>query len=419
MLKHDKYLENAFCNVGDTIQDLAMDYIFSGIPIKDKDVRFISRDDKASEILFNEEITMVANAVFFQKNTETHIPFPPNISPVFFSVLVSHDLFSQYPQVIEYIKCYEPIGCRDEQSKQIFKKYGIDAYLMGCCTVCFPKRNGQPCNGKVFFVDTPEELDSYIPKKLRDKAVYLSHAVPLKYPVDIDEDKRQKAIAQDYLDRYKNEAELVVTSRLHAAIPCLAMGIPVILVRDNFDSRFGWVDKFLPLYYLDEADRIDWNPSAVDIEEVKHKYISYMRKLLLGLPNREKHLVELDDFYTDRNRVLLNKMIHEKVDAAFLQLESEDIAYGIWGAGVHCKIVHSIIKQMHPNAKLVVIVDKYIKGNLFGVPIITGDMLNGQQVDHMFITTLPGKEEAISKMQELYGINAASKYTIITSRMLC
>jgi len=420
MFKHEMYSENAYCNVGDSLQGVAMDYIYSQIPIDEKNVRYIARDGDYNDEPHLGETIIAAYGGLFQTVKENRIPLPAEFTPVFISTLIFQDFFNQYPELLKYIKQYEPVGCRDEQTKSILLRHGIKAYLMGCFTVCLPKRIHKPTDGKVFFVDTPEELNPLIPDGIRQKAIYISHAIPFAvYPVTVEEDIRQKEIAQEYLDRYRDEAEMVVTSRLHAAIPCMAMGIPVILIRDNFDFRFDWVDKFLPLYYLDEAEKINWNPLVIDLEETKEHIISYIKKSCLQLPGAERHLVELDNFYSSRDKVMPNKMIHKKIDNLFSSLKKTDIAYGIWGAGAHCRFVQNIIQEKYPNAKLKVIVDKYVKGSLFGVSIVTGNMLPEYSIDHMFITTLPGKSEAITKMKEIYGSDAEKHYTVITSRVIC
>jgi exopolysaccharide biosynthesis predicted pyruvyltransferase EpsI len=55
-------------------------------------------------------------------------------------------------------------------------------------------------------------------------------------------------IAQEYLDRYRKEAKLVITSRLHCALPCIAMGIPVIVMGDHRDKRLQLVEEFTKIH---------------------------------------------------------------------------------------------------------------------------------------------------------------------------
>ncbi|HEY0092602.1 MAG TPA: polysaccharide pyruvyl transferase family protein, partial [Flavobacterium sp.] len=62
------------------------------------------------------------------------------------------------------------------------------------------------------------------------------------------------AMAEDLLNKYAR-AKLVITSRIHCALPCLAMGTPVIFV-NGFDS---FVDSCRFDGILDLFNRIDVN----------------------------------------------------------------------------------------------------------------------------------------------------------------
>ena len=78
------------------------------------------------------------------------------------------------------------------------------------------------------------------------------------------------AISYADLKALRDTAKLVVTSRLHIASPCLAMGIPVILAKKHFGDRFGFIDCFLPTYTPEKYNDIDWSPSPINFEEEKH-----------------------------------------------------------------------------------------------------------------------------------------------------
>jgi len=76
---------------------------------------------------------------------------------------------------------------------------------------------------------------------------------------------------------------LVVTSRLHYALPCLAFGTPVIFVHENLkDPRIIDYTKYLKGYSLEEfKDRfreIDWenskpNPNLKEIEKIRERLV--------------------------------------------------------------------------------------------------------------------------------------------------
>ena len=76
---------------------------------------------------------------------------------------------------------------------------------------------------------------------------------------------------------------------------------------------------------------------------------------------------------------------------------------------------HDLMEEMYPNAILKVVVDKYKSGVLFGVPIVKGDELKDWNIDHVCITTNPGKEEALIECEKL-APGDKGFYTIITSQ---
>jgi len=70
-------------------------------------------------------------------------------------------------------------------------------------------------------------------------------------------DDAKFSLAERYLKEYA-DARLVITSRIHCALPCLAMGVPVIFINafdDPVDScRFGGI--------LDLFNRVDIGPEG-------------------------------------------------------------------------------------------------------------------------------------------------------------
>jgi polysaccharide pyruvyl transferase WcaK-like protein len=79
--------------------------------------------------------------------------------------------------------------------------------------------------------------------------------------------------AEALLERYAR-ARLVITSRLHGALPCLALGTPVIFVHRDLDSpRFSGLLDYLRAYSVEEfkhkVKEIDLenpepNPKSID-----------------------------------------------------------------------------------------------------------------------------------------------------------
>ena len=87
-----------------------------------------------------------------------------------------------------------------------------------------------------------------------------------------------KEYVKNLVAELKENARLVITCRLHMSLPCIAMGIPVVLAH-KCDSgqveecRFAGLDKIIRVYKPSEYASIDWNPEAPDIEWLKEKTI--------------------------------------------------------------------------------------------------------------------------------------------------
>lgn len=417
-LENDSFSDkrNAIANLGDSIQSLAMDSIYEQLGVSPSHIKFIKRDFGAE--YNDEEVSLVLYTEFIKNMVERRMSLSKKISIKSVVSAVFYEDFSQlheaYPACVEKLKQLEPIGARDEKSLQILQKEGIEAYLTGCFTICFPKRTTAPAKKKVFFVDTPPELDSYIPADIKENAEYLSHATQIeKYPVDAEENLRLENIAKNLLERYKNEATLVVTGRLHAAIPCIAFGIPVIFAVKNLDFRFEWIDKLIYPYQFDEFAKIDWYPQPIDVENIKVHFLSYFAHVFKGEDPRPD-MKWLNDFYMNRSRIKpyrYFRAVLKEIDGVYGKDNS--FSYVIWGAGFHCDYAYELMSEIYPNAKLLAVVDKYKRGVFAGVPIITDVQLNEISFDHLIISTNKGKQDALDWVKKYKNTQS---YSLILSQ---
>jgi len=86
-------------------------------------------------------------------------------------------------------------------------------------------------------------------------------------------------LAQKRLDEYA-QAKLVITSRIHCALPCLAFGTPVIFIHQNLaDPRFSGLLEYLHHY---SVSNILTGNTIVDWENIQHnpRDISILREKL-------------------------------------------------------------------------------------------------------------------------------------------
>lgn len=420
MIKNEAYTdsENAFANVGESAQAVAITYIYRQLGIAEADV--IKIDQSRVKQYAGERVILPLRLPISSTNVDDFFPLPKDIIPVFMSLHLHDDIFDNREDLISYFRQYEPIGCRDEYSCNYFRKHGIESYIMGCYTLCLPRRKDDAINAnKVYVIDGSRELIDVLPKDVKEECIYRSHAVKFReYPVTHEEDDRLVELAKDYLSEYARNASMVITSRIHAAAPCMAMGIPVVLATNNADFRYAWIDRFLTVYQVEDYDSIDWNPKVVNIEDVRTWLFKFFKRAIETGKGDRECLQKLDSIYRSRNKAEYYKCFRNRI-LKLRQKYSKDaeFAYAIWGGGCHALFAYDLMCELYPKAKLKAVVDKYKEGKMFNVPIIKGQELEKYHVAHVCITTNPGKTEAIAECEKIAPGDDCF-YTIITSQQM-
>ena len=251
------YEENKrFFNVGDNVQSLAAKQFLPRVDTLINRERMADYDGEKTKVIMNG---------WFTHNIHNWVP-NDNIEPLFVSFHINNTAapFMLTEKGIAYLKKYEPIGCRDQFSADTLKAKGIDAYFTGCLTLTLDTYKvddsergddiyivdplySYPTNEKVFYSvkrflrnvqngnifkvgKLKKHLQGFISADvLRDAKYEIQEPPSGKYT-----DEEKFAMAEALLNKYAR-AKLVITSRIHCALPCLAMGTPVIFV-NGFDS---------------------------------------------------------------------------------------------------------------------------------------------------------------------------------------
>lgn len=144
----------------------------------------------------------------------------------------------------EYMNSYGPVGCRDYDTLELLKSYGIKGYFSGCLTLTLPKMKIKKQKKEyICAVDVDERVLNKLKEIVNDKLdiKIMTHDLPVSNE-ELSWNRRRKNVEKT-LTCYQN-AKCVITSRLHVSLPCLAIETPVLLVRESHD----W-DRFIP--YLD------------------------------------------------------------------------------------------------------------------------------------------------------------------------
>lgn len=218
-------------NIGDDIQSYAA-------------IRFLPKIDYYMERekldLFlpskKEQVITIMNGWFL--HSKINFPISPYIYPIFvsthFSAYNSGGIKTEY--INSYTKKslmkYGPIGCRDLSTVNLLNENNIDNYFSGCLTLTIQKDKKIKKKGHICIVDIEESAEMYLKEKFKDiKIIKKTHV--------LDKEENSKLSYEERFDNVKKllevyqESKLVITSRLHCALPCLALGTPVILLYDE------------------------------------------------------------------------------------------------------------------------------------------------------------------------------------------
>lgn len=339
---------NEMVNLGDAMQSLAIQNLYTQMGVKENEIIRIPRSKLGTYT--GEYVILPINAMFsgFAKGIDV-FDFSEKIKPVFLGLAIRGDSLS--PHDIEFLRRYEPIGCRDEYTFRIIQKYNIVSWLNGCITLTFPKR--KPAKGKkLICVDISDSLIKYLPQG--QERVFLSH-------IEKAQDINMENYVNERYQYYKEEAALMVTGRLHCAVPCIAAGIPTIVAKTSYETNFSWVEKWVHLYQEDEFDSIEWKVSSINLEHEKKMILDNAMQILRNTYEKYHNICDISTLYEDRKGIVfenyaLNKT-KEYIDNNWNK--SSKISYGIWGFSMISGEVIEYLSQKYPSASLIGIFDKY------------------------------------------------------------
>lgn len=347
---------NVSNNIGDNMQIMAVDNLYTYMGIPNKDV--VRIDFSQMDVYEGEDVILPINWYFhkFFKYGKKNV-FSDKIYPIFLGASFVSNIFSD--EEVAFLRRHEPIGCRDEWTYNNLKAYGIEAYLNGCMTSLFPRREENvEKQKKVFCVDVPQELLQYMPDDIKENAEFVTHVFDGKV-----EDIQQ--FTYDIYERYKREAKLVITSRLHCASPCLAAGIPVVLAIKKCIYTMGWIERYIPIYTECQFAEIDWDPQGVDYEKMKKNIMENAKKRMLQVKPDKRNLEYINNYFAGR------KKVHDYIIPAVTPAidficrnwsREEETNYGFWGITGITDMINKYIEENYPKARLARVYDRgYVK----------------------------------------------------------
>jgi len=271
-------------NIGDEVQTLAALRLLG---LNEHNTIPINREQLNQVNTKHPKINLVMNGWFLNS-----INWPPSnqINPIFFSFHISRRNQATFltTESINYLKQHEPIGCRDHGTKALLEAKGVKCFHSWCLTLTLPKREKSPEDGLVYLAIENKKLRKIVPKKIRKQSILVYHNIRL--PCNID-NQHKLNIARNVYETYKNHAKLIITDKIHCAMPAIAMGIPVIFIahrRMKRDYRIHIIDDLIGINYVRTnllvrfyyRFKINWQPKALNINSLKKQIIQNFKQFV-------------------------------------------------------------------------------------------------------------------------------------------
>lgn len=420
--------ERHMINLGDHIMGLAIEKIYDAMNIPKEqriDILMVDAHD------YDGEYVILPMTMYLDYTSGMTFPLSPKIIPVFIGIHMLAEL-GDIRHLHKYA-VFGPFGCRDEFTMQEMRKNGLDAYISGCLSLLSVEKRPDSVKGdKVCFVDVPKDLFQYVPEDILKKAEVLSHVFDYtqEHLDFISAQRIGDSLARERLKYYREHAQMVVTSRLHCALPCLSMGIPVILVRTDipqrylsaFDGRFAGVDKFMKLYTRKEFASIDWTPGSAELDKIKEMQMELAQQMIGNAYAKYAKLCDVSYFYENRKKNIYfsgvsNGYLSVKQKEDFLHGRTEEknlLAYilgeklgrlhiVIYGAGDKGKWMHTRYKDDLDMCKSVIYIDgdKEKQGKkMNGRAVLSPEVLEKYDLKHtrIIIATNTSYDETAQSM---------------------
>ena len=286
---------------------------------------------------------------WFMRSPEKGWPPSDSIHPKFLSFhinsIAKEGMLSNAS--IEYLKRYEPIGCRDRYTLKLLKERGVDAWFSGCMTLTLgEKYTSSEKTGKIYICNLPipsnrisqcvkntiillkelfihpcllakisSKIESYPPQRIRkwwdaaniintyitcidkeilEQAEYINHIIPFS-------NYQQMLEKAEELIKMYAKAKFVITDKIHCAMPCLAVGTPVVWIESEGDEEYkcrldGISELFNRIHYTNGKASLkipNFKYRRLSINNFPKnplKYIALKEKILDEIQNTLQHI---------------------------------------------------------------------------------------------------------------------------------
>jgi hypothetical protein len=266
-------------NIGDDIQTYTAKRFLPHIDY------YIDREDLNCFVPTEKEYVSVIMNGWFMHNKSAWPPTPyinPLLISMHFTCLDKVDVGEKYLQGLggEYLKQYQPIGCRDIETGKRLTRNGIENYFTGCMTLTLQPFDNIEKQDYICLVDLDEASANLVKENTKREIKEITHTVNPEEIKNKTFEERMKAV-EDLLKTYQG-AHLVLTNRLHVALPCLALGTPVILIhKENFEyDRLGTYLKYMKSFTNVEFANINVEDIIENPEKNSDEFLEIRNNLI-------------------------------------------------------------------------------------------------------------------------------------------
>ena len=269
---------NPGMNIGDEMQGLAgiqfLPYVNAFIERDRLDIVCLTNDLNCS----NDEYVALSDVPRYKPTKVTVFlnawyasstfvwPPPAEIDPILVAMHFEEGRKERIAKERSYLVRNGLVGARDEDTDSFLSSHGINSVFAGCLTLTLhpldPER--KYATGEVLMVDVNEDIIAdRLPSDVMHDGIRLSHKL------------LNRSIAGDRVWRYYHafaalrrysRAKVVITQRLHVALPSAAMGVPVVFLMSNMlpggggksaKSRIQGLDSIIHTFDVSDPQAID------------------------------------------------------------------------------------------------------------------------------------------------------------------
>lgn len=175
----------------------------------------------------------------------------------------------------EYFKKQAIVGCRDTETQAFLTENGINAEFSGCLTLTLkPEFERKVDKPYCCITNCDTQIANYVKEQRPDLEVKIISQGGVIDQTNTWEQRLNNA--KKLLTVYQN-AEFVITTRLHCAMPCLALNTPVLFLKEDSIEEIGRFEGLSRLVYCESSEHFIQGSHVFDINNPPENKTDYLK----------------------------------------------------------------------------------------------------------------------------------------------